>query len=187
MRAARFFISPQDLWILLGGPDAPRIIDTRRREVFSASPGVLPTSSWHDPNDVASCMQTLDRDLPVVLLCQEGHARSQTAAACLREQGFEASVLSGGYEAWIEAGLPLVSKAALETLCRIQADEWTHLTHLRANVVVPGPVASPLRARTHPGEAAAELRSADSLAPLYLYLLGPDSIGVSGRTFYVQG
>lgn len=84
-------------------------------------------------------------------------------------------------------GAYAVSKAALETLCRIQADEWTHLTHLRANVVVPGPVASPLRARTHPGEATAELRSADSLAPLYLYLMGPDSIGVSGRTFSVQG
>ncbi|MDT3685173.1 MAG: chromate resistance protein [Pseudorhodoplanes sp.] len=124
MRAARFFISPQELWILLGGPEAPRIIDTRRHEVLSASPGVLPTSSWRDPSDVASWMPTLDRDLPVVLVCKEGHARSQTAAAFLREQGFEASVLSGGYEAWIEAGLPLVSKAALERFVLKRPSLW---------------------------------------------------------------
>lgn len=69
-------------------------------------------------------MQTLDRDLPVVLPCQEGHARSQTAAACLREQGFEASALSGGYEAWIETGLPLVSKAALERFVVKRPSLW---------------------------------------------------------------
>ena len=79
MRAPRFFISPQELWILLGSPEAPRIIDTRKREALSASPGVLPASSWRDPGDIASWMQTLDRHLPVVLVCTEGHARSQTA------------------------------------------------------------------------------------------------------------
>ncbi|MEX0958996.1 MAG: SDR family NAD(P)-dependent oxidoreductase [Burkholderiales bacterium] len=84
-------------------------------------------------------------------------------------------------------GAYAVSKAALETLMRIQADEWSRLTHLRANVVVPGPVASPLRQKTHPGEAESELPQADVLAPVYLYLMGPDSSGISGRVFDAQG
>jgi NAD(P)-dependent dehydrogenase (short-subunit alcohol dehydrogenase family) len=80
-----------------------------------------------------------------------------------------------------------VSKAALETLMRIQADEWSRLSHLRANAVVPGPVASPFRQKTHPGEAESELRQPDMLAPVYLYLMGPDSRGVSGKVFDAQG
>lgn len=84
-------------------------------------------------------------------------------------------------------GAYAVSKAALETLCRIQADEWSRFPHLRANIIVPGPVASPLRARTHPGEASMELTAPEALVPTYLYLMGPDSVGVSGRTFSTQG
>lgn len=83
-------------------------------------------------------------------------------------------------------GAYAVSKAALETLMRIQADEWSRSSHLRANAVVPGPVASPLRRKTHPGEAPSALPSPETLAPLYLYLMGPDSRGVSGRVFDAQ-
>lgn len=83
-------------------------------------------------------------------------------------------------------GIYAISKSGLEALCRIQADEWSRFPHLRANVIVPGPVASPLRARTHPGEATAELPSPERLMPLYLYLMGPDSAGVSGRVFRAQ-
>ncbi len=79
-----------------------------------------------------------------------------------------------------------VSKAGLETLAKIQSDEWAVDERRRVNVVVPGPVNSPLRGKTHPGENAAALPSAELLAPLYLYLLGPDSKGVSGQTFRYQ-
>ena len=83
-------------------------------------------------------------------------------------------------------GAYAVSKSALETTAIIQADEWSRLTHLRANVVVPGAVASPSRSKTHPGELSDSLPAAQSLMPLYLYLLGPDSRGVSGRIFRAQ-
>jgi NAD(P)-dependent dehydrogenase (short-subunit alcohol dehydrogenase family) len=84
-------------------------------------------------------------------------------------------------------GAYAVSKAALETLMRIQADEWSRLSHLRANAIVPGPVASPLRQKTHPGAAESESPQPDMLAPVYLYLMGPDSRGVSGKVFDAQG
>jgi NAD(P)-dependent dehydrogenase (short-subunit alcohol dehydrogenase family) len=73
-----------------------------------------------------------------------------------------------------------VAKAGLEALMKIQADEWREYAHLRANGLVPGPVASPSRAKTHPGEVAALQRQPEDLMRTYLYLIGPDSRGVSG-------
>jgi NAD(P)-dependent dehydrogenase (short-subunit alcohol dehydrogenase family) len=84
-------------------------------------------------------------------------------------------------------GAYAVSKAGVESLAKIQADEWSRFSHLRANVIVPGPVASPAHGKTHPGEAASELPPAASLMPVYLYLIGPDSRGVTGRIFNAQG
>jgi NAD(P)-dependent dehydrogenase (short-subunit alcohol dehydrogenase family) len=68
----------------------------------------------------------------------------------------------------------------LEALMKIQAAEWQATPNLRANAVLPGPVASPSRAKTHPGEVAASQRQPALLMPAYLYLMGPDSRGVSG-------
>ena len=79
-----------------------------------------------------------------------------------------------------------VSKAGLETLAQIQADEWSAEDQLRINTVIPGPVNSPLRTKTHPGAVADALPSPEALTPLYLYLLGPDSRGVSGKVFRFQ-
>jgi NAD(P)-dependent dehydrogenase (short-subunit alcohol dehydrogenase family) len=73
-----------------------------------------------------------------------------------------------------------VAKAGLEALMKVQAAEWEPSRNLRANAVLPGPVASPSRAKTHPGEVAASQRHPDGLMPAYLYLIGPDSRGVSG-------
>lgn len=83
----------------------------------------------------------------------------------------------GGYAA---------SKAALETLARIQAEEWSGEKSLRINVIVPGAIASPLRSKTHPGQSRTEVAAPDIAVPFYLYLLGPDSRGVSGQTFRIQ-
>lgn len=79
-----------------------------------------------------------------------------------------------------------VSKSALETLASVQADEWAAEANLRVNTVIPGPIASPLRSRTHPGEARETLAKPEDLTPLYLYLLGPESRGINGQTFRFQ-
>ncbi len=73
-----------------------------------------------------------------------------------------------------------VAKAGLEAFMKIQAAEWQAFPNLRANALVPGPVASPLRAKTHPGEVALAQRQPNMLMPAYLYLMGPDSRGISG-------
>jgi rhodanese-related sulfurtransferase len=111
--ASPFFISPHDLWSALGAAAAPQLIDTRRCDIYEAAPGVLPASIWHDPAAGNDWMDTLDRTRPVVVACRFGHHLSQSAAAALRADGFDARVLEGGYAAWSEAGLPLVDRAAL--------------------------------------------------------------------------
>jgi NAD(P)-dependent dehydrogenase (short-subunit alcohol dehydrogenase family) len=74
-----------------------------------------------------------------------------------------------------------VSKAGVEALMKIQASEWQDSPNLRANAIVPGPVASPSRAKTHPGEVAASQRRPEELMHAYLYLMSPDSREVSGK------
>ncbi len=74
-----------------------------------------------------------------------------------------------------------VSKAGLEALMKIQAAEWSDAPNLRVNAIVPGPVAAPSRAKTHPGEVTGSQRQPASLMPAYLYLMGQDSRGVTGN------
>jgi hypothetical protein len=68
-----------------------------------------------------------------------------------------------------------------------QADEWAQHPSLRVNAVVPGPVASPARAFTHPGVSPATLPAVESILPAYLWLIGPASRGTSGRIVDCQG
>jgi len=89
----------------------------------------------------------------------------------LESHGHAPAAFWGGYA---------VSKAGVEALMKIQAAEWQASPNLRANAIIPGPVASPSRAKTHPGEVASSQRQAVALMPVYLYLVGPDSRGVSG-------
>jgi NAD(P)-dependent dehydrogenase (short-subunit alcohol dehydrogenase family) len=92
----------------------------------------------------------------------------------LESHGHVPAAFWGGYA---------VSKAGAEALMKVQAAEWEDLPHLRANAVIPGPVAAPSRAKTHPGEVAASQRQPEDLMQTYLYLIGPDSRGVSGNVF----
>ncbi|WP_394753141.1 SDR family NAD(P)-dependent oxidoreductase [Crenothrix sp.] len=75
-----------------------------------------------------------------------------------------------------------VSKIAVEALAKIMAEELESSNKIRVNVLVPGPVDSPLRNRAFPGEDKAELPPTTSLAPAVLYLFGDASIGITGQT-----
>ncbi|MBK6959582.1 MAG: YciK family oxidoreductase [Nitrosomonas sp.] len=75
-----------------------------------------------------------------------------------------------------------VAKAGVEALVKVQADEWESMPNLRINTIIPGIVNSPQRAKTHPGEIKQTMRQPEDLMTTYLYLMGPDSKGVSGQT-----
>lgn len=78
-----------------------------------------------------------------------------------------------------------VSKAGLEFLAQSWALELDK-TNLRINALIPGPVQSPQRAHTHPAEDRSKLPTAADLMPAYLYLMGPDSRGVTGQVLSAQ-
>lgn len=73
------------------------------------------------------------------------------------------------------------SKCALPHLAQVATQEWDGFPQVRINVLVPGPVASPQRTRTHPGETKAHLPTLESLMPAFLFWLGPASRGRSGE------
>ena len=77
-------------------------------------------------------------------------------------------------------GAYAVAKAGLSALLAILADEWEGLANLRVNVVVPGPMRSPLRAQTHPGDDITRLPPPEAFVPLYLYLLSGQPKAESG-------
>jgi NAD(P)-dependent dehydrogenase (short-subunit alcohol dehydrogenase family) len=76
------------------------------------------------------------------------------------------------------------SKAGLPHLLAIAASEWDNLSHFRINLLIPGPVHSPFRTKTHPGETRDEIPSISSLLPTYLYWMGKDSRGHSGEIIF---
>lgn len=79
-----------------------------------------------------------------------------------------------------------ISKSALETMVRIWAQELETFPNLRINTVIPGPLRCLQRKKSHPGEVHETLPKAESIMPLYLYLMGHDSAGISGQVFEAQ-
>ena len=86
---------------------AVQLLDVRRAPVFGAATDMLAGASWRDPAEVADWAAGLDLQQPVVVYCVHGYAVSQGVAQALRERGFDARFLAGGFEAWRDAGLPL--------------------------------------------------------------------------------
>ncbi|MDO4640766.1 MAG: SDR family oxidoreductase [Neisseria sp.] len=77
------------------------------------------------------------------------------------------------------------SKAALNYLCRVAADEWERFPHLRANVLVPGAVNSPQRIKTHPGESSGERKNIADIMPDFVYWASHESKGRTGEVVYL--
>lgn len=75
-----------------------------------------------------------------------------------------------------------VSKSGLSTLAAIWSDELEHAGRPRMNVVIPGPIATPQRTQSHPGEERGKLRTPESAARAFLYLFGRESADFNGHT-----
>ena len=83
-------------------------------------------------------------------------------------------------------GAYAVSKFANEGMMQVLADELATESPIRSNSVNPGAVRSPMRARAYPAEDAAKLTRPEAVLAPFLYLLGPDSRGVTGCRFDAQ-
>ena len=78
------------------------------------------------------------------------------------------------------------SKFAVEGLMQVLADETDTVTNIRSNSVNPGRMRTPMRAAAYPGEVPDALPAPDQVLGPFLYLLGPESRGVTGRRFDAQ-
>jgi NAD(P)-dependent dehydrogenase (short-subunit alcohol dehydrogenase family) len=77
-----------------------------------------------------------------------------------------------------------VSKFALEGFAQTLADESEG--RLRVNCVNPGATRTAMRRAAFPAEAADTLATPEQVAGAFLYCLGPDSHGATGRSFNAQ-
>lgn len=79
-----------------------------------------------------------------------------------------------------------VSKFGLEGLMQILAEETENGTGIRANSLDPGPVLTRMRRQAYPGEDPGKLPKPEDLMAPFLYLMGPDSKGITGRQFVID-
>lgn len=82
-------------------------------------------------------------------------------------------------------GAYAVSKFATEGLSQVLADEHRH-GPLRVNCVNPGATRTGMRLAAFPAEDRDALKTPEDILPAYLFLLGPDSKGVTGQSFNAQ-
>lgn len=82
-------------------------------------------------------------------------------------------------------GAYAVSKFGTEGLSQVLADEHRHGS-LRVNCVNPGPTRTAMRLAAYPAENRDELKRPEDILAAYVYLLGPDSRGVTAGSFDAQ-
>lgn len=78
------------------------------------------------------------------------------------------------------------SKFGIECLSQVLADETSENTSIRANCVNPGATRTAMRKVAVPGEDPSTLKTPREIVGPYLYLLGPDSRGVTGQSLDCQ-
>lgn len=78
-----------------------------------------------------------------------------------------------------------VSKFATEGLMQLMADEYEG-SNIRVNAINPGATRTKMRNRAYPGEDQLSLPTAESIMPVYLYLMSDDSQNVNGQSLDAQ-
>lgn len=78
-----------------------------------------------------------------------------------------------------------VSKFATEGLMQVLADELDGTT-VRANSINPGATRTDMRAKAYPGENPLANPLPAEIMPVYLYLMGGDSVEINGKALNAQ-
>lgn len=133
--------------------------------------------------DVAKWMRTMhvNANVPFVLTqrCMSLLRKSQDPTIIFTSSG----VVPRPRAYW---GAYLASKWASDGLMRMLADELESQPAMRVNSVNPGKVRTNMRLQAYPAEDRSTLPDPASIVGPYLYLLGPDSRGVSGQVVDCQ-
>lgn len=84
------------------------------------------------PHEHVAGWAGLIEERPAVIVCQRGKKLSHGVAAYLRAQGSSCEVLEGGFEAWKEAGLPLLPARLIPQRDSLGRTVW--VTRLRPKI-----------------------------------------------------
>jgi NAD(P)-dependent dehydrogenase (short-subunit alcohol dehydrogenase family) len=79
-----------------------------------------------------------------------------------------------------------IAKHGVEHLMELFHHELSTTTNIRVNSLNPGPCATALRRVAFPNEAPTARPQPEELMAVYLYLMGNDSVGESGKKFDAQ-
>lgn len=79
-----------------------------------------------------------------------------------------------------------LSKAALNNMMQILADELESNTNITVNSIDPGNIRTRMRAFAYPGEDPETLPTPETVIPGFLYLMGEDSKEFTGRLFMAE-
>lgn len=145
--------------------------------------GILGTRSPIEHFDVPTWCKVLHVNLtaPFILtrILMPLLRRAQNASVVFTSSGVgrRGSAYWGAYSA---------SKFAVEGLNQVLADELRETTSIRSNCVNPGAVRTYMRLQAYPAEDRAALPEPREVLGPFLYLLGPDSVGVNGESFDSQ-
>jgi len=84
-------------------------------------------------------------------------------------------------------GAYAVSKFANEGMMQVLADELDSSEHkIRVNSINPGATRTSMRASAYPAENPVSNPTPEEIMPIYLYLMGQDSVGETGQSFDAQ-
>ncbi|MBQ4874512.1 MAG: SDR family NAD(P)-dependent oxidoreductase [Rickettsiaceae bacterium H1] len=78
----------------------------------------------------------------------------------------------------------MISKVALESMVKIYAAETKH-TNIKANLVIPGPIATETHRKAFPGQKLSQLSQPEDIIEIFLKL-SSESCKFSGRTYQAQ-
>ena len=69
---------------------------------------------------------------------------------------------------------------------QVLADELENVSNIRGNAVNPGATRTDMRAMAYPAEDPETLKTPQQVTPLYVYLMGKDSLEVNGQSLDAQ-
>ncbi|NHB91813.1 YciK family oxidoreductase [Photorhabdus cinerea] len=132
-----------------------------------------PAQLWHDVMQVnVNATFMLTQALLPLLLKSPDSSLIFTSSSVGRE----------GRSGW---GAYSVSKFATEGMMQVLAEEYKN-SSLRVNCINPGGTRTNMRANAFPNENSAKLKTPAEIMPLYLYLMGSDSLHKTGISFDAQ-
>ncbi|QUX96368.1 YciK family oxidoreductase [Marinomonas sp. CT5] len=106
--------------------------------------------------------------------------RAQNASVIFTSSGV-------GRKAKANWGAYAISKFATEAMMQLFSSELAELSpNIRANAINPGATRTSMRASAYPEEDPDTLPTPEEIMPLYLYLMGEDSLTTNGKSLDAQ-